>query len=231
MRIGGLVKTSLVDYPGRVACSIFTVGCNFRCGYCHNPELVDPDKYTDSLPEDAVKEFLTARRNQLEGVAISGGEPTLQKDLPKFIKFCKDLGYLVKIDTNGSNPKMLEELIKSKHVDFIAMDIKGPLKKYVSIMSWPVPPVRIKNSIKLIIDSGLPHEFRTTVVKEHLEVKDFEEIGKLVNGANRFALQHFRPIAEMVDTKNYINASTFNEEEFAKAKKIMERYVKKCIIH
>ena len=231
MKIGGLVKTSLVDYPGQVAASIFTIGCNFRCGFCHNPELVDPSRYTPCISEKEVKDFLKSRKGQLQAVAISGGEPTLQKDLPDFIKFCKDLGLKVKLDTNGSNPDVLEQLIKNQQLDFIAMDIKGPLAKYASIMSWPIPPATIKKSIKLIIDSGLDHEFRTTIVKGLLEVEDFESIGRTVKGAKRYALQHFRPVAEMVDTKNFHKAQTFTDAEFQSAKTIMEKYVAKCIIH
>jgi len=230
MRIGGLIKTSLVDYPGKVACSIFTIGCNFRCGYCHNPELVDPDRYIVPIPEELVFEFLEKRKDNLDGVAISGGEPTLQPDLVDFIKHVKKLGLLVKLDSNGSNPDILEDLINQKLLDFIAMDVKGPIEKYTSIMGWPAGE-KCKKSMELILKSGIKHEFRTTIVKGYLEVEDFEEVGKLVQGADQFALQHFRAIPEMVKTEDFKDAKTFSEREFERARKIMAKYVKKVIIH
>jgi anaerobic ribonucleoside-triphosphate reductase activating protein len=231
MKIGGIIKTSLVDYPGKVACSIFTIGCNFRCGYCHNPELVVPDKYILALSSDDVLEYLKTRIGLLDGVAISGGEPTLHKDLPIFIKSIKDMGFLVKLDSNGSNPDMLEELLTDKLVDFIAMDVKGPLRKYEEIMGWQIDPKTIERSVGLIKNSGLPHEFRTTIVKSQLEVTDFVEIGELVKGAKQFALQHFKAIDEMVDTDGFRNEVSFSDEEFDQAQTIMSKYVERCIIH
>lgn len=231
MKIGGMQKLSLVDYPGKVAASIFTIGCNFRCGYCHNPELVVPDEYADPIIESEVLKFLKTRIGKLDGVAISGGEPTLQKDLPDFIKKVKKMGYLVKLDSNGSNPHILEQLISNSLVDYIAMDIKGPLEKYPLIMGWSIDPNVIKKSIRLIIDSGLPHEFRTTIVKSQLSVDDFEEVGKLVKGAKRYALQHFKASDHMVDTKKFKNETTYDDEDFEKMKSIMEKYVDECVIH
>ncbi|MCL2085509.1 anaerobic ribonucleoside-triphosphate reductase activating protein [Candidatus Saccharibacteria bacterium] len=230
MKIGGLIKTSLVDYPGKVACSIFTIGCNFRCGFCHNPELVDPIRYIQEIPEELVFEFLEKRKDNLDGVAISGGEPTVQPDLAKFLRRVKKLGLLVKLDSNGSNPDVLEDLFGQNLVDFIAMDVKGPIEKYESIMGWPAG-AKCKRSIDLILASGISHEFRTTVVKGMLEVEDFEEVGQLVQGAERFALQHFRAIPEMVNTEEYKDAKTFTEGEFEQARKIMARYVKKVVVH
>ena len=127
--IGGIVKFSTVDYPGYVVASIFTIGCNMRCGYCHNPELVLPEQFADTIPEHEILEFLATRVGKLDGVAISGGEPTMQADLPQFIAKIKAMGLRVKLDTNGTNPGMVQKLITEQLVDFIAMDIKGPLEK------------------------------------------------------------------------------------------------------
>ena len=231
MKIGGVIRTSLVDYPGKVAASIFTIGCNFRCGYCHNPELVLPDEFVMSIPENEVLEFLKTRIGKLDGVAISGGEPTLHEDLPEFIREVKTMGFLVKLDSNGSNPDVLRGLIDDKLIDYIAMDIKGPLEKYHEIMGWKIDPNVIRRSVDLIKNSGLEHEFRTTIVRSQLTVEDFEKVGKLVEGADRFALQHFRAIEKMVDTEKFRDERTFSEEEFEQVRKIMEKYVKKCVIH
>jgi pyruvate formate lyase activating enzyme len=230
MQIGGLIKTSLVDFPGKVAASVFTIGCNFRCGYCHNPELVDPKRYITSIPTEMVLEFLEKRSKSLDGVAVSGGEPTLQPDLAEFLRKIKSLGLAVKLDSNGSNPEILASLFDEGLVDFIAMDVKGPIAKYQKIMGWPAGH-RCARSIELILTSGIDHEFRTTIVEGLLEVEDFEEVGQMVRGAQRFALQHFRAIPEMVDTDNYREAKTFSEVDFEKARKIMAKYVKKVIIH
>lgn len=231
MKIGGLQKLSLVDYPGKVAASIFTIGCNFRCGFCHNPELVLPEKYTAELNTDEVLHFLESRVGKLDGVAISGGEPTLHKDLPDFIRKLKKMGYAIKLDSQGSNPDMLECLISQKLLDFIAMDVKGPLEKYSQIMSWPIEPKIIEKSIQIIMSSGLDYEFRTTVVKSQLEYSDFDNIGNMVKGAKRYALQKFRPNVEMVNTAEFKHAKTYSDEEFQKIKTIMEKYVDHCIVH
>ena len=231
MRIGGIQKSSLVDYPGHVCAAIFTIGCNFRCGYCHNPELVLPDEYLDPLPTEDILRFLESRKGLLDGVAISGGEPTLQKDLPEFIEKCKDMGFLVKLDSNGSNPDMIEDLIQRKLVDYIAMDIKGPLKKYSSIMGWDIDTDIIRRSIDLIKKSKLPHEFRTTIVKSQLELDDFKKIGRLIKGAHQYALQKFKPNANM-NNPAFKHETTYSEKELRQLQKMMEeKYVKKCVIH
>lgn len=231
MKIGGLQKLSLVDYPGKVAASVFTIGCNFRCGFCHNPELVLPEEYTDELSEKEVLDFLTTRIGKLDGVAISGGEPTLHKDLPDFITKIKKMGYAVKLDSQGSNPDMLEKLFDESLIDFIAMDVKGPLEKYSKIMSWEIDPEIIKRSINLIMNSGRGYEFRTTVVKSQLDINDFHKVGEMINGSRRYALQKFKPNVRMVDTKRFKNELTYSDEDFDKIKKIMEKYVETCIIH
>lgn len=227
VKIGGIQKFSTVDYPGHVVASIFTIGCNMRCGYCHNPELVLPERFAAEIPERQVMDFLKTRIGLLDGVAISGGEPTVQDDLVEFIKKIKDLGFKVKLDSNGTNPQMLRELIDGKMVDFIAMDVKGPIEKYTQIAARPINIDAIKESIELI--KTIPHEFRTTVVKGQLEVEDFHGIGELVDGADRFALQYFVP--GVVVSTQFKNKQSFSEDEMNQARKIILGHVKECVIH
>ena len=229
VRIGGVQKLSLVDYPGHVAAALFLAGCNMRCGYCHNPELVLPERLAPSIPVDDVMTFLKSRVGRLDGVVISGGEPTVHEDLPELARTIKALGYDVKLDTNGTHPDMVRQMIDEGTIDFVAMDVKGSLEKYVEIAARPIDLEAIRQNVRLMIDSGIGHEFRTTIVREQLEVEDFEKIGQLVKGAKRFALQHFRTGTTI--SPQFARYHTFSEEEFAAAKKIMERYVDECVIH
>lgn len=228
MTIGGIQKFSTVDYPGYVVASIFTVGCNMRCGYCHNPELVLPEQYADIMVEEAIFKFLESRRGKLDGVAISGGEPTMQADLPDFIRRCKAMGFRVKLDTNGTNPTMLRELLDEQLVDFIAMDIKGPLEKYSQIAARPVDLDAIRESIRLI--KTIPHEFRTTIVAGQLTPDDFRQIGALVDGADRYALQYFIPSGNLVSPQ-FMNKTAWNEMDMEQARQIMLTHVAECVVH
>lgn len=228
MTIGGIQKFSTVDYPGYVVASIFTIGCNMRCGYCHNPELVLPEQYTEVLPTDVIFEFLESRRGKLDGVAISGGEPTMQPDLPDFIRRCKAMGFRIKLDTNGTNPVMLRELLDEQLVDFIAMDVKGPLEKYSQIAARPVDLDAIRESIRLI--KTIDHEFRTTIVAGQLTPDDFEAIGTLVDGCDRYALQYFVPSGALVSPQ-FTNKSAWSEANMLRARDIMLGHVKECVVH
>jgi pyruvate formate lyase activating enzyme len=191
MRIGGLQRVSLIDYPGLISAVVFTQGCNFRCPFCHNPELVDPERFDAPLDEGNVLGFLEKRRGKLDGISITGGEPTLQPDLASFAGRLKEMGFLVKVDTNGSRPDVLADLIAGGQVDFIAMDVKAPLKKYDLLTVTRSSGLLIRESIGLVMASGLPYEFRTTAVPSLLTDRDFREIGKLVEGADRFVLQRY----------------------------------------
>lgn len=228
MTIGGIQKFSTVDYPGYVVASIFTVGCNMRCGYCHNPELVLPEQYAEGIPERDILDFLESRRGKLDGVAISGGEPTMQPDLPDFIRKCKEMGFRVKLDTNGTNPTMLRKLLAGHLVDFIAMDIKGPLEKYSQIAARPVDLDAIRESIHLI--KTIDHEFRTTIVAGQLTPIDFESIGELVDGAKRYALQYFIPSGSLVSPQ-FMQAAVWSVDEMQTARKIILRHVAECVVH
>lgn len=165
MNIGGLHRCSLVDYPGRPAAVVFTQGCNFRCWYCHNPELV----YAPSqrfIPWPTIVEFLVRRRGLLQAVVFSGGEPTLQPDLPEVLAEVRNLGYRIKLDTNGSRPDALENLVRRRLVDFIAMDVKAPLRMYTAVAGVPVDTGAIATAVQIIRDSGIAHQFRTTYGRE-----------------------------------------------------------------
>lgn len=229
MKIGGIQKVSLVDYPGKVAAALFTIGCNMRCGYCHNPELVLPEQYADSIPEQQILNFLRTRTDKLQGVVISGGEPTMHEDLPDFIRKIKDMGYLVKLDTNGTSPDMLQRLLSDRLLNFVAMDIKGSLAKYQEIVDRPIDTHAVRRSIELIKNSGVDHEFRTTVVKSQITYDDFDEIGELIKGSPRFALQKFVPKKTL--NPGFIYEATYSDDEFDQLKKKMEQYVDICVIH
>jgi len=229
MRIGGLQKLSLVDYPRHTAVAMFTVGCNMRCGYCHNPELVLPERYADTIPEEDILLFLESRVDRVEGVVISGGEPTMHADLPDFIRRIKKLGFLVKLDTNGTNPDMLRELFAKKLLDFVAMDIKASMARYHEVVARPVDIDAIQESIQLIKASGVDHEFRTTLVKSQVSPEDLDEIGQLINGSPRFALQRFRPGLTL--SPQFARETTYSDKELAVLKTNMERYVTECVVH
>src|SRR3990172_11807091 len=182
MFIGGLQKTTLIDFPGKIAATIFTQGCSFRCSYCHNGELVIPERFQEPLSEEIVFNFLKKRVGLLQGVCITGGEPTLQRDLRSFIARLKNMGFSVKLDTNGSNPTHLEQVIADGNVDYIAMDIKSKLGDYAAITTSTVAAKMAEKSIALIMNSGFDYEFRTTVAQPLHKPSDFEEIGALIKG-------------------------------------------------
>jgi len=191
MRIGGIQKFSLIDYPGKLCATVFTQGCNFRCAYCHNPELVEPSLYRSSIPEEKILTFLETRRGKLDAVTVTGGEPTIQRDLDRFLAQIKEAGFLIKLDTNGSQPDILKGLIKNRLVDYIAMDIKGPLVKYRQIVFTSLDTSLIKKSIRVISGSGINHEFRTTVVRSQLDLRDLLSIARLIRKAPLYALQTY----------------------------------------
>ncbi|MDP3098715.1 MAG: anaerobic ribonucleoside-triphosphate reductase activating protein [Syntrophales bacterium] len=220
MRIGGFQKISLIDYPGRISAIVFTQGCNFRCPYCHNPELVDPAQYGPILPETEVLSFLEKRRGKLEAVTVTGGEPTLQKDLERFLQQIKKMGYLVKVDTNGSKPTMLERLIRGRWVDYLAMDVKGPLHKYGQIAKADVETAKILRSIELIASSGIEHEFRTTVVRSQLDKEDLIATARMLKKAQLYVLQPFMP-KKTLDNQ-FLSELSYSTEEFAAIQKKLE---------
>ena len=241
MIIGGLQKFSLLDYPEKISAIIFTQGCNFRCQFCYNPMLVWPltagklkyahaieqQKVHPEIKEDDFFVFLRSRAGKLDAVAITGGEPCLQKDLPEFIAKIKKLGFLVKLDTNGSYPEVLAGLIREKIIDYIAMDLKAPAEKYEEIAGIKTDFDRVKKSVKIIRQSGLPYEFRTTVAPGLLNKDDIAKMGKIIKGADKWYLQNFKSGVDLVnpDLKGRV---PYNLRQMREMAEVGGKFVKVC---
>lgn len=197
MKLTAVQKFTLLDYPGKVACIAFTPGCDLRCGFCHNAEFVLPERLKkiagSFIDEEYFFAFLERRRGLLEGVVVSGGEPTVWRDLPAFLERIHSLGFSIKLDTNGNNPTMLRDLLARKLVDFVAMDVKTSLEEYSGLVGRGVRPEHIAESIELIHVSGIEHEFRTTLIKEHHSEAVLVALDQLLSGSSRIAFQRFRP--------------------------------------
>ncbi len=210
MKISGLQKLTLLDYPGKMACTVFTYGCNFCCPFCHNALLVTEEN-SENISPDEFFAFLKKRQGILDGVCISGGEPTLQKDLCEFISEIKALGYSVKLDTNGSNPALLKKLIDESLIDYVAMDIKNSPTKYSLTCGCEVDMAAVKESVSIIKQSGIDHEFRTTTVREYHAAEDFAEIADWLKGNSRYYLQHFEDSGNLIGD----NLSAFSKDEMS----------------
>lgn len=222
--IGGLKKTSLIDYPDKISTIVFTTGCNFRCGYCHNAGLVSGKSKNEVCSTDSFFDFLKKRVGKIDAVVISGGEATLQPDLIEFVKRIKDFGYLVKLDTNGYKPEIIYRLLENSLVDYIAMDIKAPLDKYAFITNVDIDVVKIKESINLIMSSYIDYEFRTTVLKKQLDYIDFNKIAKLIKGAKKYFLQKFVVQSEILD-ESLNKEETYTDEEFKRIKEMLQQFI------
>ena len=229
MIFGGFQKFSLIDYPGKICAIVFTQGCNFRCPYCHNPELVEFNRQDYVAPEeDEIISFLEWRKGKLDALTVTGGEPLLQSDLGTFLTRVKELGYLIKLDTNGSLPSELENVIKNRLIDYIAMDVKAPIDKYSEVIRARIDTDKILRSINLIMDSGLEYEFRTTVVKDLLCKDDILKIGPLVHNACLYVLQKFVP-SKTLD-KEFINSPGYSDEAMEEFREMMEGFASECIV-
>lgn len=228
MLIGGFQKLSLIDYPKKAAALIFTQGCPFLCHYCHNPSLVLEDLKTSTIDEKTIFDFLEKRKNQLDAVVITGGEPTIQNDLVSFIKKIKKLNYLVKLDTNGLNPHVIKTLLDEKLIDYIAMDIKAPLDKYFHITQKNIDPNVIKESINLILSSSIDYEFRSTIVQDLHLLEDIEEMAKLIKNAKLYVLQKF--VSKSTLNPEFSNKKAFSDKDMHLLLKICKKYVKNCLI-
>ncbi len=212
MKISGFDKLTLLNYPDKLACTIFTSGCNLRCPFCHNSGLVT-NNYNE-ISFDSIYEYLKKRIGILDGVCITGGEPLIHADIKDYIKKIKDLGYLVKIDTNGCNPKLLKELIDLKLVDYIAMDIKNIYSKYDITSGVKVNVDNIKKSISIIENSGIDYEFRTTIVKEFHSTQDIKEILSYISSNSNYYIQNFKNSNDVFNR----NLSSFSENELVEMK-------------
>jgi pyruvate formate lyase activating enzyme len=245
MIIGGIQKFSLLDYPDHLSAIVFTQGCNFRCQFCYNPMLVLPleegkIKNTSSskiktgeeikegdprISEDAFFDFLKSRVGKLDAIVITGGEPTLQADLPAFIGKIRALGFKVKLDTNGTNPDMIKKLISAKLIDYMAMDLKSSLDKYEQATGVKVNLDNIKRSIKIIIESGLPYEFRTTVVPDLSDLDDIKEMAQLIKGADKWYIQRFKSDTDLINT-DFQGLPPHSEEAMLKMVEVARHFVK-----
>lgn len=222
MQIHGFNKTTLLDYPGLVAATIFTGACNFRCPYCHNAELVLNPSSQPIIPEEEILAHLKKRRGITRGVCITGGEPTLQKDLKDFIKKLKELELKVKLDSNGYKPEVLKDLVKEGLLDYVAMDVKAPLDEYDIIAGVKLESSKLKESIDFLIEGHVPYEFRTTVVKDFHTRESFEKMAELIKGADKYFLQGY------VDSDKVIapGLSAYTYEEMQEFLPIFEGKVK-----
>jgi len=223
MKIQGVQRVSLLDFPGLVACTVFTGGCNFRCPFCHNASLVLPEEMTGiEIEENDFFAFLDSRKNKLDGVCISGGEPLLQTDLENFIRRIRKMGFAVKIDTNGSMPEQLKNLVSTGLIDYVAMDIKNSPEHYaltVGLESLSLD--KICESVSFLLTGVVQYEFRTTLVRELHTSRDLEQIGRWLKGAQRYYLQEF------VDSGNLIGADLHacSQEETEVYRRIAEKYI------
>jgi pyruvate formate lyase activating enzyme len=231
MVLGGLQKNSLIDYPGKVSSVLFLSGCNFDCPYCHNPALAKGSPLlSPPVDEETVYDFLESRRSFLDGVVISGGEPTLHKGLVTLCEKIKQMGYPVKLDTNGSRPQVIKTLADEGLVDYIAMDVKTDPLRYSPLTKEDYTPERILSSIKIIMESNLPHEFKTTCIKPLVDVSVIETISRLIEGSDLYALQRFQRTEVLHPEFFEENEYRIEENELLHLKSVAEPWVKRCII-
>ena len=232
MIIGGIQKNSLIDYPEKISCVVFLAGCNFTCPYCHNPDLVRWKSSNKPLfDENKICAFLESRKGFLDGVVISGGEPTLNEGLPLFLERIKRLGYSVKLDTNGTRPRMVRHLINNGLVDYIAMDIKADPLAYPRYIDRNYNPQSILTSIEIIRDSELAHEFRTTCVKPMVGEQSIRSISQVIAGAPLYALQRFRDEYGVLDPRFFDRMGDGHDRnELIRLQAIASPWVKKCIV-
>ena len=233
MRIGGFAKNSLIDFPKNIACVVFTQGCNFHCPYCHNPDLVAGHRKVSGLlfDDEMVFSFLKKRKGLLDGVVITGGEPTLQEDLVDFCRKVKSLGFRLKMDTNGTRPKVLESLFNENLLDYVAMDIKTGLEDYALVWQGKHDKNRIVESIDLIQANAPDYEFRTTCVKPFVTMKNMSEIGRLIKGAKHYILQNCSDKGDVLEPA-FIESGNpfFSEEHMHTLQKTINEYVEKVSI-
>ena len=233
LHIGGFQKNSLIDFPGQIACVVFTQGCNFICPYCHNPDLVaGPEKGAGSpMDETAIFSFLVKRKVQLGGVAVTGGEPTLQKDLAKFLEQVKSLGYRVKLDTNGTRPKVLADLFEKGLVDYLAMDIKTRLSDYPQIAKGHMETACIRESIELVMEKATSYEFRTTCIRPFVSKAAMADIAEAIKGASKYVLQPCSSNVRVLEP-GFIEDKTrfFSKEELLDLQRIASATVETVLI-
>lgn len=227
MEIFGLEKLSLVDYDGKVAATLFTGSCNFKCGFCHNSPLVLDYQKLPQISHDEIFDFLKKRQGILEGVCISGGEPTLCQDLPEFCQKIKDLGYPIKLDTNGTNPKMVKELFSNGLVDYFAMDIKNNKEDYAKIIGFDkFDTKKVEESVDFFLGGGAPYEFRTTLIKEFHTKENIAKISEWIKGADKYFLQKFKDSESCIQS----HLSPVDNELVLEFKDILSKNIKNVFL-
>lgn len=226
---------TLIDYPGKIAATIFTLGCNFRCPFCHNPELVNKTKGVSIIPESQILDFLESRRRYLDAVCFTGGEPLLHEDIIELMKKIKKMGFLIKLDTNGTNPELLKRVVEQGLVSYIAMDIKAPLdwasyKKAVNVEDKELLN-KVKQSVDFLLSSSnkVSYEFRTTVVPKIIKLKDLVTIAKQIKGAQRYSIQQFYNSGKLID-KSFAKTTPYKKESLEDACEKVRPYVQKCYL-
>ncbi len=225
MLIKGFQKTSLIDFPGNISAIVFLSRCSFRCPFCYNRDLVLDSPSLPEIPQEEILHELARRKKYLDGVVITGGEPLLNEDVLPFMKKIKEMSYLVKLDTNGSNPSLLSRVLKEKLADYVAMDIKSSPEKYEQAAGVKINIEDIRKSARLIMESGVDYEFRTTVVPNLVDEEDVENIGKWLKGARAYYLQQFRPMTTLDPA--CMNVKPYSREKLFEFKKLAEKYFKK----
>lgn len=230
MHIGGFQKLTLTDYPGNLAAIVFTQGCNLRCPYCYNHALISPEEENEEekFNEEDVIDFLRKRKGKLDALVLTGGEPILQRDLEEFVTKVKEMGYAVKLDTNGSFPEKIKQLLSKDVVDYVAMDFKGPSQKYGQVTGVDIDFDKIRISIDHIMNSGKPYEFRTTMVPELLTKEDIPQMGQVIAGARQWYLQKFVSEVDLIDNY-YKNKKPFTDKEMDEFVDIGKKYVNNCL--
>ena len=222
MKINGFQKLTLLDFPGHTACTVFTGGCNLRCPFCHNALLVTEAEELEEYPEEEILAFLKKRQGILDGVAITGGEPLLQRDIRSFIEKVRALGYSVKLDTNGTFPKILRELAEAGLLDYVAVDITNSKEKYGETTGRPeIDLDPVSETVEFLLHGSVPYEFRTTVVREFHTKEDIEKIGEWIRGADRYVLQHFEDSGNLIGK----NMHPVPREEMLEMQQIVRKYV------
>ena len=233
MKIGGFQKNSLIDFPGTIACIVFTQGCNFICPYCHNPDLVaSPQKVAGDLyDENKIFEFLEKRKGLLEGLVITGGEPTLQKDLIPFCRKVKDMGYKLKLDSNGTRPHVLAMLFEDRLIDFVSMDIKTSLENYHLVVPGKFDTQKILESIRLLMEKAPAYEFRTTCSRPFVSKEIMKAVGEMITGAPKYILQKCSRNVNVLDPE-FLKADNnfFSDKEMLELKETIDKYVGASVI-
>lgn len=228
MEIKGFVKNSFVDWDGKIVSTIFLPGCNFQCGFCHNKAMVKEHDSIIAIPFSEVESHLRNNKNFIDGVVVTGGEPTIHQDLPKLLGDIKSLGFPVKLDTNGSNPKEISFIFRENLVDYIAMDIKGPLDEYDEITGSKGLSEKIKESIEIIMKSGIDYEFRTTIVPIIHDESEMEKMASMIGGARLYVLQKFIPKNNILE--DFEKTASPTREQLEKLAEIARKHVKRVLI-